>query len=205
MPVWFETRWLALGAALLAAAPASLALAQAPAAAAPVYGAPIAGLCLFSQNQALSQSQAGVSASQQIAQFSQGIDAELKAQQGAIVNDDRALARQKGQLPAAEYDQRVAQLRQRYGELDATRKVRAAQIELTQRQAAAQVGAVLNPSLADTITARRCAVVFDKSGIYGAAEAMDITPMVVQRMDARMATISLRLAPPEAVRAAPGR
>jgi Skp family chaperone for outer membrane proteins len=203
MPDWLGRRRLGLTGALIWGAWTGLALAQAPPPApTPVYGPPIAGVCLFGENQALAQSQAGVIAAQQITQFAQGIDAELKAQGGAILSDDRALAKQKAQLPAAEYGQRVTQLRQRYADLDATKKMRTAQLDLTRRQARAQLTAVLNPSLAETITARRCGMVIDKASVYGATEAMDITGAVIQRMDGRLATIALRLATPEAVRAA---
>ena len=151
---------------------------------------------------ALDRSQAGVSANQQIAQFSQGIDAELKAQRTAIESDDHALAGQKASLPAAEFDRRVAQLRQRYADLGRTQATRGAQLRLTSRDALSQVGKILDPSLADTITARHCAVVFERANTSGAADAMDITGAVIQKMDALQSVVALRLATPEAAQAA---
>lgn len=192
-------RRLALvSAALAIAGPAAAQASPTP----PTYGAPVAGICLFARGIALDRSQAGVSANQQIAQFSQGIDAELKAQRTAIENDDRALAGQKASLPAAEFDRRVAQLRQRYADLSRTQATRAAQLRLTSRDALNQVGKVLDPSLADTITARHCAVVFERANTYGATEAMDVTGAVIQKMDALQSVVALRLATPEAAQAA---
>ena len=66
---------LATAVALAAAAVCSAAAAQTAPAAAPVYGPPIVGLCLFARVEALTRSQAGVSATQQLAQFGLGIDA----------------------------------------------------------------------------------------------------------------------------------
>jgi Skp family chaperone for outer membrane proteins len=178
-------------------------LAQAQPAPVATYGPPTPGACLFAQAEALSQSHAGISADQQLKQFAEGADAELKAQRTAIFNDDHALAQQKSSLSAADYDQRVAQLRQRYAELDRTRSLRDAQLNLTRRDAAAQIMNILQPSLAETITARHCSFVLERSVTYGAADALDITAAVIQRMDARLSFVPLRLAPPEAVQPRP--
>jgi Skp family chaperone for outer membrane proteins len=187
----------------LAGATAALALSAAPASAqpalAPTYGPPTPGVCLFAQAEALSHSKAGVSADQQLKQFAVGIEAELTAERSAIYNDDRALAAQRASLSAADYQQRTEQLRQRYAELDHTRSLRDAQLNLTRNQAAEQVMKVLKPSLADTITARKCSFVLERSVTYGAADALDITGAVIQRMDALLSFVPLRLAPPEAV------
>ncbi len=176
--------------------------AMAQPAAAPVFGPPPAGVCLLSQSEALARSRVGASAAQQLKQFADGIDAELRAERTAIVSDDHTLLGQKASLGAADFQQRVAQLKQRYDELDRTRALRDAQLNLTRRNAVAQLMTVLTPSLADTITARRCGLVFERGATYGFAEAMDVTAAVVQRMDARASLVTLRLAPPQAVQAA---
>jgi Skp family chaperone for outer membrane proteins len=168
----------------------------------PTYGPPAPGVCLFSQAAALSQSRAGVSVDQQLKQFAQGADAELGAQRAAILADDHALAAQKASLSTADYDQRVAQMRQRYAELDRTRAIRDAQLNQTRRDAATQIAAALNPSLSEAITMRKCSVVFDRNVTLGFGDGMDITPVVIQRMDARLSYVTVRLVPPDAVRPA---
>jgi hypothetical protein len=193
---------LVLAASAICGAAQAQVPAQAPLAAAPVYGPPIVGLCLFAQAEALTRSQAGVSATQQLAQFGLGIDAELKAQEGAIHNDDVALATQKAVLPPADYQQRVVQMRQRYADLDRTRALRAAQLDVTRKQALAVVGQIVDPSLADTITTHHCSAVFERSATYGANGASDITPAVIQKMDSVQSMVAIRLATPEAAQAA---
>jgi outer membrane protein len=192
-------RGLALVAGALAVAGAAAAQTPPPPA---TFGPPIAGLCLFARGAAVARSQVGVSAEQQLSQFAQGIDAELKAQATAIHNDDHALLGQKASLPAAEYQQRVNQLRQRISELEHTRALRGAQLALTRKDALAQIGKILEPGMNETITARRCSVVFEGTVAYGSADAMDITPAVIQRMDAMQTVVALRLATPEAAQAA---
>jgi Skp family chaperone for outer membrane proteins len=193
---WSHRLALVSGAVVLAGA------ATAQTAPGPAYGPPIAGVCFLTRADAIDHSQAGVSANQQMTQFGQGIEAELKAQRTAIESDDKALAGQKANLSPAEFDRRVAQLRQRYADLNRTQSIRAAQLRLTSRDAINQLGKILQPSLTDTITARRCSAVFERSVTYGASDAMDITAMVIQKMDALQSVIALRLATPEAAQAA---
>lgn len=196
-------RGLALASvASLAAAGLAVGMAAAQPAPPPAYGPPTPGVCLFAQAQALSQSKAGTSADQQLRQFAAGVDAELGAERTAIYNDDRALAAQKATLGPADYQQRTELLRQRYANLDRERALRDAQLNLTRKLAADQVMKVLEPSLSETITARKCSFVLERSVTYGANDALDITGQVIQQMDARLSYVTLQLATPEAAQAA---
>lgn len=164
----------------------------------PTYGPPTPGVCLFAQADALAHSKAGTSADQQLRQFAVGVDAELGAERAAIYNDDRVLASQKTALSAADYQQRTEQLRQRYANLDRERALRDAQLDLTRKLAADQVMKVLQPSLSDTITARKCSFVLERSVTYASTDALDITQQVIERMDARLSYVTLQMASPEA-------
>jgi Skp family chaperone for outer membrane proteins len=168
-----------------------------PAPGIPGYGAPIATLCLFARSEALDKSQAGLSANQQIEQFTQGLQAQLSAERTAIINDDKQLATLKNTLAAAEYQQRVTQMRQRYDALARTTQIQAAQLAKTRGAALQLVTAAMNPALADTITARHCSVVFERAGTYGANPAMDVTAEVIKLMNMRLPLITLKLAPPD--------
>lgn len=192
---WARRLVLASGGCLIVTAAAAQT-------ATPTFGPPIAGACILAKSEAIDRSQAGVSANQQLTQFGQGIEAELKAQRTAIENDDRALASQKASLSSAEFERRVAQLRQRYTDLTHTQTLRAAQLRLTTKDAIAQVTKIFGPSVADTITARHCSMVIERSVTYGSAQAMDITPLVIQKMDGIQSVVALRLATPEAAQAA---
>ena len=60
----------------------------------------------------------------------------------------------------------------------------------------------MSPSLAEIITTRRCGVVLEKATTYGSNPDMDITALVIQRMNARLPLLNLRQAPPETVQRA---
>jgi Skp family chaperone for outer membrane proteins len=183
--------------AALAMCAGGSAAAQPVASAPVVFGPALPGVCILARAVALDRSLAGVSANQQIQQFTVGIRAELDAQRGAIINDDRTLAAQKASMPPADYQQRVAQLQQRYAVVDRTTRVRAAQVSKTKADAVRLILDTMTPSLGETVTARKCSVVIERGETYGANAAMDITDQVIQRMNARLQSVTLRLAPPE--------
>lgn len=190
-------------AATLALAGAAQAQTAAPAAAAPVYGPAVPGLCLLGQAQALGRSKVGISANQQLEQFYQQVQTELKTASDPIVADARALDAKKATLAQAEFQQEAAKLRQREVELNRLKNLRGAQLAYTRKQALEQVAKVLGPALTETITDHHCGAVFERSAAYAAAPGSDITAIVIQRMDAAVSSVSLQLAPPEAVERQP--
>ena len=183
------------GATLMALATSGASFAQSTASTGTVYGPPIAGVCVFDRNAAINSSQAGISANQQITQFSTGMRAELGAQHAAIVRDDHALAQRRPSMSVAAYQQSVAQIRQRYQALDQTAKARDAQLRRTSDYAVKLVDRALEPALSSAVTQRRCALVIERKNLEGANPAMDITPAVVSALNLRLPILDLRLAP----------
>jgi Skp family chaperone for outer membrane proteins len=184
-------------AAALVSGMAGPALSQAaPAPPAPTYGPPLTGVCVFSRKVALARSSAGQSVAQQLTQFAQGIKGELGAQRNAIQADDKALAQRRGSTPPAEYQQGVATLKGRYAALDRTTRVRQDQMDRTSRDAAGLIERATVPALSQVITQRKCSLVVDTAVVFGANPAMDITGLVIQLLNQRLPSVTVRLAPP---------
>jgi Skp family chaperone for outer membrane proteins len=184
-------------AAALPAGPARSQAAQ-PAAPAPTYGPPLNGVCVFNRRAALDRSSAGQSVAQQLGQFAQGIKGELTAQRTAIVADDRALAQRKASTPPAQYEQSVNALKGRYAALDRASHVRQDQLDRTSRDAVGLIGRAMLAPLSQVITQRKCSLVVDTGVVFGANPAMDITGSVIQLLNARLPSVTVRLAPPRA-------
>jgi Skp family chaperone for outer membrane proteins len=190
---------LALAAVLL---PPTAALAQtaAPQAAPPfnpTYGAPIAGVCVFSQTQAIGRSQAGVSAGGQLERLSQSVQSDLAAQRTALIAQGKALAAEKAKLSAAEYARRTSDLEQRAQAFDRLANTRSAQLRQTRTIALGQIGAAMTPILAASVTSHRCGLVLDAGATYGSNAAMDLTAGVVQKLNAKLPSVTVTLATPE--------
>jgi len=167
--------------------------AQAQIIAAP--GAPLTGVCVYSENVVLGQSQAGASANQQLSQLQQSANAELRAARDRLVADDQALTAQKARLPAADFAQKTAELQTRARDLQNLANARNAQLTRTRDGAIAQISKAAAPILNASLAARRCAIVLDKGPIYSVNPAMDLTGEVIQRLNATLPAITVTLAP----------
>ncbi len=173
-----------------ASAPSFVAAQQAQ------YGPPLAGVCVFGRAQAIGGSKAGQAGTARMQQLSASVATELNPQRQAIVTESNALAAGQKTLPPAELQQRAAALRQRAQQFDTLQRTRAAQLQQTRVLAEQQIARTLDPIAAQTITAHRCSVVFERGALYGANPAQDITPDVVRALDTQLPTIQFNLAPP---------
>jgi Skp family chaperone for outer membrane proteins len=185
------------GALVILAASAAGALAQTPTASnTPTYGPPIPGVCVFSRDVALNTSQAGVSANQQIQKMEQDAEATIGPERTAITEADKALSAEKPKLAPAKYQERAAALQQRVQAYSVLVQTRNAQFSHTHDKAMSQIAQAVTPILVATITDHKCSLVVERGGIYGANPAMDLTPEVVQKLNAVLPTITVTLEPP---------
>lgn len=160
-------------------------------------GAPIVGVCVYSENAMLGQSQAGLAANQQLAQLQQSVNADLRATRDKLVADDRTLTSQKAQLSAADFTQRAADLQRRARDLESLSRVRDNQLSRTRDEAVGRISKAALPVFNASLTAHRCAIVLDKGPVYSVNPVMDLTGEVVQGVNAAMPSISVPLAAPQ--------
>jgi Skp family chaperone for outer membrane proteins len=150
---------------------------------------------------ALSTSQAGVSAGQQLQQISKSLEAGLTPERDAIAKEDQALAAEKAKLSPAEYQKRGAALERRAQAYTNTIQARNAQFTQTRDKTTEQIATAVTPILVAVITAHHCSLVLERGGIYGATPAMDITPDVIKTLNTTLPTISVSLVQPAAEQA----
>ena len=184
---------LFLGSAAALAVLASAANAQVVAA----PGAPLAGVCVYSEEMTLTQSQAGAAANQQLAKMQQSVGAELKTTNDALISEAKALEARKASTPAAQYQQSASDLQRRAQAQDALTRTRNDQLGRTRDAAVRQIGAAALPALNAALTAHRCSIVLDKGRVYSVNAAMDLTPEVIQKVNAALPTVTLQLAAPQ--------
>ncbi len=190
---------------LLAALAATPGLASAQTAAAPAanpnpMGPPIAGICLFARDAAIANSKAGQATDARLRQLGQGVQAELTPEQQALVAENNALKTGAASIPAAQREQRISALNTRAAAFNQKQQLRTAQLQATRSQALGQILKPMDDILGPISSSRRCSVVFERSATYGFNQAMDLTPAVIQQLDARMPTITFNLVPPEGVK-----
>jgi Skp family chaperone for outer membrane proteins len=190
---------------LLAALAAAPGMASAQAAAPPAanpnpMGPPIAGVCLFGRDAAIANSKAGQATDARLRQLTEQVRAEITPEGAAIVAENTAITNAGATLGGAAKQQRVDALQKRAQAFSQLQQLRNAQLEQTRNQALASIVQAMSPLLGPISTSHHCSVVIERSATYGFNQAMDLTPAVVQQLDAHLPTITFNLSPPESVK-----
>ena len=188
-----KIKTLSLGACAAAAAMAYAATAfaedAAPAEAAPpaiTYGAPIAGLCTLSLDGAVGASTVGKYVDSRLQQIGAQVNAELNGEKTSLENDAQALESQRATLDQNTFEQRASALQVRDNALQRKAALREREMQATQQQAVGRVLNEMKPLIAQAAQQRSCAILLDRSGVVMVNPAMDITPIVVTALNAKL-------------------
>jgi outer membrane protein len=175
-------------AAPRAAQPTGAPGAAAPASAAPpvVNGPAIPGMCVISNDYVLGTSAVGKFVINRLGQLKAQVDAELNGEGTALQNDAKALDAQRTALTADQFDQRGAALQVRDRDLQRKAQIRQREMQATQEKAFGQVAQQAEPIVRQLIVEKSCSILLNGAAVVVAAPAMDISPMVVQRLDAKI-------------------
>lgn len=181
---------IALGASLIAGAPASAQTAPA-APAKPQLGGPIIpGLCVLSRDAMFANAKVGLAAEARLKVLAEQAQAEVDRERGPIEAEAKALEDlAKTQKP----EQLKARRDALAGKLQALQQkaaVRSREIELTRRKAADRITLLAEPVVADVYKARNCGALFSREAMIGSNPAMDITAATVAALDAKVSTIT---------------
>jgi Skp family chaperone for outer membrane proteins len=193
--------------AAIAAAIASLTSAQAFAQATTAETGPvIAGVCLFSQDSLIADSQVGQYIVQRVQTIAQQVNAELN-QQGQQIEAERAnLEAQIGPNGenAASYTPQLQAFQQRTQQFVALRDLRAEEVQRTSDQALSTVFQAAGPLVEQIYASRNCSILLDSDLIIRGNPAMDITPSVVQQLNATLTQFDVQKVNLQAVPAGGG-
>jgi Skp family chaperone for outer membrane proteins len=185
--------WLGVGLLGLAA----MSAGPAPAQGVTVSDPPIGGVCIYSKNNMLGRSLAGLSAHEQLAQLQQSSDIDLTSQRNRLVADERMLTGEKSRMLLSTYERRSESLQHRAERLAALARIRARQIAETRTEAFGRIAAAAEPQLTASVADHHCAILLDRGAGYSVTPEMDLTNDVINRLNGVMPTISLQLTPPE--------
>ena len=173
-----------------AARPAAAKPAAAPAA--PLQlGPPIAGICLFSEEAAVSRSSAGDSINKRMQQLGAQVQAELGPDQTSLDADIKEFQGSAASLPADQQQSKGQALQKRMQEFDGKRGLRQKELEVTLRKAIARVDTELDPIVRGVVATRTCSILLKADTAIDAANpGMDITPAVIEQLNAKLPAIT---------------
>lgn len=180
-------------AVAIALSSASAAFAQAPAAAAPaaaapaiVHGPAIAGLCVVSVEGAISSSTVGKYVNTRLQQLVAQVNAELNAEKTAIDNEAKTLDTQRASLAQDVFEQRAAAVQVRAQALQRKAQLRDREIQATEQKAVNRVGEEMEPLIRQVYQTQKCAMLVNRQAVVLANPAADITPAVVNSLNAKI-------------------
>lgn len=166
--------------------------------AAPLDGPPVAGVCLLSEGTVLGTAKVGVAMSARLRQLAQDAVAPLNAERQSIATDYKAVQAQK----PADAQARIQALDRRALALQTSQRALERRIQLTQNKAEIQIGQAQGPILTQLFHDHACGLLINRDVVIGGNLSNDLTPGVIQALDAKMSTITFDLEPLPAPKAA---
>ena len=169
---------------------ATTAFAQTAAAPAVTHGAAIAGVCYLSTQEGLANSTVGKHVNTRMQQLIAQVNSELQPEQTIIENEGKAIEAGRATMDAKTLQTRATAWQTRLTNFQRTAQQREAELEQTQQKAVARVLQEMDPIAKQQYQARRCSVLLDRSSVMLGNPAMDLTPAVIQGLNAKIQTFA---------------
>lgn len=183
---------IALGAFALASLAAGSAAAQT---ANITHGAPIAGICVYDNEEVLARSTAGQSVQTGMQRLLTEVQGELAPYASSIQTEVQSL-QQGGEAADADGSRRRA-LQTRAEEAQQLEQTRRNELQYTQGMQLQAIGTAVEPIVIALYQERGCSVLLNRTAVYSANPAMDITPTAIERLNAALPSLSFsRMTPP---------
>ena len=186
---------LAYGAFALTLLFAGQAAAQAQGPANP--GPVIPGVCVFHNERLLAQSTVGQSVQTGMRTLSQQVSGELEPYAQSIQAEITALEQGRGTIPEQEFAQRSQALQQRIAEARQLEAQRQQELEYTLNMQLRAIAQATDPILVAVYQERGCGLLLSRDAVIEMNPAMDITDVVIQRLNGALPSLSFsRMTPP---------
>lgn len=185
---------VALGAiAVFGMAAAAYAQTTPPRPAAPAVnpGPVIPGVCTFWNERAIGSSTVGKQFGARLKALTDAAQAELRTEAQAIETERRALEaqRQTPTMTQEQLEQRILLLQQRAGAFERKAAQRGRELQATEQKQLTRIAQELQPLIVQVYGERNCGLMVDRSVIYAANPQMDVTDLVVAKLNAKLTTL----------------
>ncbi len=156
----------------------------------PLGGAAVPGVCLLSRQVLFAEARVGIAATARLQQLTEEARAEVAAATAPVDADVNAFQAEQAKLIPAQRQAREQALALRVQALRAKAQQRNREIEATRDKVMRQIANDAEPVLMQVYRARNCGLLIDRSVVLGGNMTNDLTPAVIQGLDARITTIS---------------
>ena len=187
---------LVAGALLLGATALDAAYAAPPPP--PPGGAPVARILMVDLRRVLAASKVGRDLQQQMEGQKQKATNELNGEGGALEREKAQLQQQAAILAPDVKARRIKDFETRAQGFQKKVQQRSLLIQGGFIKAQQQIEAALGPILQGLMRERGATILLDRSGVLLAPNAIDVTDVVIQRLDMKVSTVKLELVAPPA-------
>jgi Skp family chaperone for outer membrane proteins len=194
----------ALAAVVLAGAPCAAVHAQSSNGAPPLGGPAVSGVCFLSREAIFVNAKVGKAASARLKQLADQAQGEIDAERKPLDADVQSYRSQAASLSADQRQSREQALQQRMEKVQADQALRGRELEATRTKAMGQIAQYAQPLIADAYRNKSCGLLLDRNAVLGGNTSNDLTPIVVQGLDAKVTTMSFNLEQLPANGGAPG-
>jgi Skp family chaperone for outer membrane proteins len=177
--------------ATLAAAGTASAQAAGPQNPGPV----LPGVCIYFNQRLLAQSTVGQAVQTRMSQLAEEVRGELQPYATSIQTEIAALQQGQATIPADQMQQRRQALQQRIQEAQQLEQTRDNELRYTLSEQRRQIGVAVEPILIAVYQERGCGVMLDRESVFMANPAMDVTDLVIQRLNTALPTLSFNRLP----------
>jgi Skp family chaperone for outer membrane proteins len=184
----------AIAAILLAAVPAAAAQAQSNSGNNPPLGGPVvSGVCYLSREAIFANAKVGKAASARLKQLADQAQGEIETERKPIDADVQSYRSQAASLSADQRQSREQALGQRMQKVQEDQALRSRELEATRVKALGQIAQYAQPVITEAYRSKNCGLLLDRNVVLGGNMANDLTPAVVQGLDAKITTMSFNL------------
>ncbi|QBX37943.1 OmpH family outer membrane protein [Brevundimonas sp. S30B] len=153
-------------------------------------GPVIAGVCVFYNDRMLAQSTVGQAVNNRMQQLAQEVQAELAPYATTIQNEAQQLQAAGASLPADQANQRRQQLQQRVNEAQQLEQTRENELRYTLAEQRRLISNAVEPILIQVYQERGCGILLDRESVFVLNPAMEVTDLVIQRLNTALPTLS---------------
>jgi Skp family chaperone for outer membrane proteins len=155
----------------------------------------VAGVCYLSREAIFTNAKVGQAASARLKQLAGQAQSEIDAERKPIDADVQAYRAKASSLSADQRQSQEQALAQRMQSVQADQQTKGRQLEATRAKAMEQIAAYAQPVIVSVYGSKNCGVLFDRNAVLGGNMSNDLTPAVVQGLDAKVTTISFNMEP----------
>jgi len=183
----------AISAFAIASLAASSALAQSQGPANP--GPVIPGVCVYFNQQALAQSTVGQAVQTRMEQLAQEVQGEIAPYAQQLQTEYAALQQGATTIPADQLTQRRQALQQRAQEAQQLEQTRDGELRYTLGEQRKKISEAIEPILVAVYQEKGCGILVDRESVFIMNPAMDVTPLVIQRLNTALPTVTFNRMP----------